>query len=75
MLLADRACDSDGLRRDLKRRGACLYRLRNVVKGFFNELKHFDAISTRYDKRDVDFLASIQLASIHIWLLAYVDLR
>ena len=45
-----------------------LYRYRNLVERFFNKLKHFRAIATRYDKRDDNFLASIQLASIRIWL-------
>lgn len=45
-----------------------LYRYRNAIERFFNKLKHFRAIATRYDKRDDNFLASIQLASIRIWL-------
>ncbi len=45
-----------------------LYRYRNLVERFFNRLKHFRAVATRYDKRDDNFLASIQLASIRIWL-------
>ena len=89
ILLADRAYDSDGLREDLKARGAWanirpmptrvnvppfsgwLYRQRNAVERFFNKLKHFRAVATRYDKRDDNFLASIQLASIRIWLKTY----
>jgi transposase len=45
-----------------------LYKYRNLVERFFNKLKHFRAIATRYDKRDDNFLASVQLASIRIWL-------
>lgn len=45
-----------------------LYRYRNLIERFFNKLKHFRAVATRYDKRDDNFLASIQLASIRIWL-------
>ena len=45
-----------------------LYRYRNLAERFFNKLKHFRAVATRYDKRDDNFLASIQLASIRIWL-------
>jgi transposase len=45
-----------------------LYRYRNMVERFFNRLKHFRAVATRYDKRDDNFLASVQLASIRIWL-------
>ena len=47
---------------------AFLYRYRNLVERFFNRLKHFRAVATRYDKRDDNFLASIQFASIRIWL-------
>lgn len=39
-----------------------VYRQRNAVERFFNKLKHFRAVATRYDKRDDNFLASIQLA-------------
>ena len=47
-----------------------LYRSRNLVERFFNKLKHFRAVATRYDKRADNFLASIQLASIRIWIRA-----
>lgn len=45
-----------------------LYQYRNLIERFFNKLKHFRAVATRYDKRDDNFLASVQLASIRIWL-------
>jgi transposase len=45
-----------------------LYRKRNLVERFFNKLKQFRAIATRYDKRDDNYLASIKLASIRIWM-------
>jgi transposase len=45
-----------------------LYKNRNQVERFFNKLKHFRAVATRYDKRDDNFLASVQLAAIRIWL-------
>jgi len=45
-----------------------LYRERNLVERFFNKLKHFRAVATRYDKRDDNYLASVQLASIRIWM-------
>jgi transposase len=40
-----------------------LYRERNLVERFFNKLKHFRAIATRYDKLARNFLAGAQLAS------------
>ena len=45
-----------------------LYKARNLVERFFNKLKHFRAVATRYDKRDDNYLASIKLAAIRIWL-------
>ncbi len=45
-----------------------LYRQRNAVERFFTKLKHFRAVATRYDKRDDNYLASIKLASLRIWL-------
>jgi transposase len=47
---------------------AFLYRYRHLVERFFNRFKHFRAVATRNDKRDDNFLASVQLASIRIWL-------
>jgi transposase len=47
---------------------AFLYRYRNQVERFFNKLKQFRAIATRYDKRAINFLAGIYLAAIVIWL-------
>ena len=47
------------------------YKSRNCIERFFNKLKHFRAVATRYDKRDDNYLASVQLASIRIWLRSY----
>jgi hypothetical protein len=49
--LTPRACDF------------ALYCERNLVERFFNKLKQFRAIATRYDKLARNFLAGIQLAS------------
>ena len=45
-----------------------LYCERNLVERFFNKLKHFRAIATRYDKLARNFLAGVQLASTIILL-------
>ena len=45
-----------------------LYCERNLVERFFNKLKHFRAIATRYDKLARNFLAGVQLASSMILL-------
>lgn len=39
------------------------YRSRNQIERFFNKLKHFRRIATRYDKLLTSFLALLQLAS------------
>jgi transposase len=48
-----------------------LYRYRNHVERFFNKLKHFRAIATRYEKHADNFLALIKLAATRIWLRSY----
>jgi transposase len=45
-----------------------LYCERNLIERFFNKLKHFRAIATRYDKLARNFLAGIHLASTIILL-------
>ena len=47
-----------------------LYRLRNRVERFFNKLKQFRRIATRYEKLAANYLAMIKLATIRIWLRA-----
>ena len=45
-----------------------LYCERNLIERFFNKLKHFRAIATRYDKLAKIFLAGVQLACASILL-------
>jgi transposase len=45
-----------------------LYCERNLVERFFNKIKHFRAIATRYDKLARNFLAGAQLACAIILL-------
>jgi transposase len=45
-----------------------LYRYRNRVERFFNKLKHFRAVATRFEKHDANYLAIVKLASIQIWM-------
>jgi len=47
---------------------ASLYRCRNLVERFFNKLKHFRAIATRYEKYAANYLALVKLASARIWM-------
>jgi transposase len=45
-----------------------LYKHRNRVERFFNRIKHYRAVATRFDKHDANFLASVKLAAIRIWM-------
>jgi transposase len=45
-----------------------LYKTRHLIENFFARLKQFRAIATRYDKRAINFLAGVYLASTIIWL-------
>jgi transposase len=39
-----------------------LYRYRILVERFFNKIKHYRAVATRYDKLPENFLAGMKLA-------------
>ena len=45
-----------------------LYCKRNLVERFFNKLKQFRAVATRYDKRYDNYLACVKLGSVRIWM-------
>lgn len=45
-----------------------LYRYRNRVERFFNKLKHFRAVATRFEKHDANYLALVKLAAARIWM-------
>ena len=47
---------------------AFLYKERNLVERFFNKLKHFRGVATRYDKLAENYLAGVKLASARIWM-------
>ena len=47
---------------------AILYKTRNRIERCFNKLKHFRRIATRYDRRALNFLAFIHLASAMLWM-------
>lgn len=48
-----------------------LYRERNLIERFFNKIKHFRAIASRYEKHAANYLALVKLAATRIWLRAY----
>ncbi len=45
-----------------------LYKARHLIENFFEKLKHYRAIATRYDKTATAFLGAIHLAASIIWL-------
>src|SRR5207248_2052787 len=55
-----------------RRRKPCfspaLYRARNCIERFFNRIKHFRRLATRYEKHAANFLAMLKLAATHLWL-------
>jgi len=46
-----------------------LYKDRNKIERFFNRIKHYRRIATRYDKTAASFLAFLHLAAAMILLL------
>jgi putative transposase len=45
-----------------------LYKERNLIERFFNKLKQFRRVATRYDKLLRNFLGFVKIAAIAIWL-------
>lgn len=45
-----------------------LYKARHLIENFFEKLKHYRAIATRYDKTAVAFQGAIHLAASVVWL-------
>nr|WP_321526321.1 transposase [uncultured Cohaesibacter sp.] len=45
-----------------------VYKQRILVDRFFNKLKQFRAIATRYEKNPLSFLAAIKLVAALIWI-------
>lgn len=48
-----------------------IYRQRNLIERYFNKLKHFRRIATRFDKLARNFLAAVALASARLWTRTY----
>jgi transposase len=46
-----------------------LYKERHLLECFFNKIKHYRRLATRYDKLLSSFLAFLTIASIILWLL------
>lgn len=65
---AEAVIPSNRSRKVLIPHDAVAYKLRNRIERFFNKLKHFRRIATRYDRREIYFLSAIYLASAIIWM-------
>ena len=50
-----------------------IYKDRNKIERFFNRLKNFRRIATRYDKLVLSFISFIQLAAILITIPKFSD--
>jgi transposase len=48
-----------------------IYRQRNRVERFFNKIKHFRKIATRYEKSARNYLAAVLMACSRLWLRFY----
>ncbi|WP_299951046.1 IS5 family transposase, partial [Hyphomonas sp. BRH_c22] len=48
-----------------------IYSQRNLVERYFNKLKHFRRIATRFDKLARNYLAAVAIASVRLWTRAY----
>lgn len=44
-----------------------VYRQRNLVERFFNRIKQFRCIATRYDKDPENFLAALKFIAARVW--------
>ena len=55
-------------RREPRKTDFALYRERNLVERFFNKLKQYRALATRYDKLANTFLAAVALVCVLFWI-------
>jgi transposase len=46
-----------------------LYKERNVVERYWSKVKQYRRVATRYEKKAVNFLAFVQVASVMVMLL------
>ena len=73
-ILADRAFDADWLREALSDRKQPagydeeMYKWRHLVENFFQKIKDYRGIATRYCKTDTSFSAFISIAATMLWL-------
>ena len=49
------------------------YKDRNRVERMFNRIKQFRRIATRYDKTAISYMGFLALASVKLWMPAFVN--
>ena len=59
---------SKGNRKQPREYDRHLYQARHLIENFFNKLKQYRAIATRYDKTACNFLGAIYLVATVVWL-------
>jgi transposase len=62
---------TQGDRKQQRSVAPAIYRQRNLIERFFNKIKHFRRIATRFDKLAANFLAAVALVATRLWLRAY----
>ena len=50
---------------------ATIYKDRNLIERFFNKLKHFRKVATRYEKSAQNYMAVVLIASSRLWMRHY----
>lgn len=55
-------------RRIRRRYDRALYKERNHVERFFNRIKQYRGLATRYEKTSTSYLAMLHLACLRLWL-------
>ena len=56
------------IRKDAFAFSAWVYRQRNLIERFFNRIKQFRGLATRYDRSPDNFLAALKIVAVRIWL-------
>jgi transposase len=65
---AEAVIPSNGSRKKVIAHDEYVYKERNVIERFFNKIKHFRRIATRYEKTAISFAAMLSLVGAMIWL-------
>ncbi len=56
------------IRKIMREYDKCTYRARNLVERFFQKMKEFRRIATRYERLAITYEAMVSLAATMVWL-------